>query len=68
MKYGMKYRTIRYFQNQAAMLVRLNGVYMRPDTTHLATLPAREIAHRIIGAAFVHTPDDIRAMLQHTTA
>jgi len=57
-KYGMRYRTIRYWQSQAVQYVKYNG---RPDVMQkqlmfackLQTGDARVIAHRAIACAAV---------------
>jgi len=52
-KYGMKYSTIRYYQNQAADLYRYNGIIIGMRLENIERLTSREIGHLAIQLAHV---------------
>ena len=58
-KYGMKFATIRYFQTQATDLHLMTGRRIRPYVKSFDTMSARDIAHNVIGAAAVHTQEEM---------
>ena len=64
-RYGMRYSTIRYFQSEAKWLHVHYGTYYadKPLRDVIDELPARTIAHDVIGLAFVASPDYLKKIL-----
>lgn len=71
-KYGMKWDSIRYWQNQAWDLWRYNGIMsglsIWRNGDRYKDVPARDIGHAIIGLAHVagrwsNAPERIRTLL-----
>ena len=70
-RYGMKYSTIRYWQNQAHMLSYYNGIYLGkhvigPQAADTPDNKLRDLAHLVIAFAFVSSPDHVRQLLSGT--
>lgn len=65
MRYGMRYSTIRYWQNQAQTLKMLIDWKPKAFSCTLGHKPrnARNIAHDAIQCAWVLTADEMRQLL-----
>lgn len=67
-KYGIRYSSIRYFQQEAAQHVRYNGkpaVFAAALSRELRTgASAQRIARAAIGAAAVLSPEQLKAAIQ----
>lgn len=74
LKYGMKYSTIRYWQNQARMLYRTNGIYagrqfleaMYGPGKLQAICTGKQIGEAAIQFAAVASPEHLKAVLTGT--
>lgn len=69
-RYGMRFRTIKYWQGQAVDLWRFNGLYAGVATLagsrDIATIAARDIGHAAIQFAAVVRPSKVRSALDGT--
>lgn len=67
-KYGMPYRTIKYWQDQARDLYRYNGLYAGRSVLErrIVQATAQEIGHAAIGLAAVASREHLIATLTGT--
>lgn len=67
-RYGMDFSTIRFWQNCAKDLRQFNGIwavgYLECALDALQRVDARQLGHDAIAAAFVHTPEQMRRLLE----
>ena len=68
MRYGMRFRTIRYWQEMAHTLNLYNGIHFTGGlrARNFSELGAQQIGHDVIAAAFVRTPEAMRALLTNS--
>jgi hypothetical protein len=67
-KYGIPFHTIKYWQDQATLLYRYNGLYAgRGELERSApTLGSRGVGHAVISLAAVASPEHLKAVLNGT--
>jgi hypothetical protein len=72
-RYGIPYHTIKYWQDQAKMLYRYNGIYAGRQFIEASfsrygqpVVSGREIGHNIISLAAVASPEHLKAVLAGT--